>query len=200
MTDFDAKARDWDEVPSRKERAEAVAKAIRREVKFVHEISALEYGCGTGMLSFALQPFPGSITLADSSPGMLDVLQEKIDTKRVSNMRPLLLDLATDPLPVDKYDLIYTLMTLHHIPDTRSILKKFHSLLKPAGNLCISDLDKEDGTFHDHAFGGHQGFDRQELSAMLANTGFTKIRFTTPFVMNKNNRAYPLFLAVGEKG
>jgi 2-polyprenyl-3-methyl-5-hydroxy-6-metoxy-1,4-benzoquinol methylase len=199
MTDFDAKARGWDDVPGRKERAEAVAKAIRREVNLSNKMSALEYGCGTGLLSFALQPFPGSITLADSSPGMLKVLQEKIDANAITNMKPILLDLVNDPMPIEKYDLIYTLMTLHHITDTQSILGKFHSMLKPGGILCISDLEKEDGTFHTYEFHGHHGFDRQELLELLINTGFISIRFMAPYIVNKDARSYPLFLAVGGK-
>jgi ubiquinone/menaquinone biosynthesis C-methylase UbiE len=199
MTDFDAKARSWDDVPGRKERANAVAKFIHQEIHLDGKMSALEYGCGTGLLSFALQPFLGSITLADSSTGMLEVLQEKIDASGITNMRPLLLDLATDHLPTDKFDLIYTLMTLHHVADTQSILEKFYMLLKAGGILCISDLDQEDGTFHTYDFVGHHGFDRREISEMLVNAGFKNVRFSTPFVMYKNTRTYPLFLAVGEK-
>jgi len=162
-------------------------------------MSALEYGCGTGLLSFALQPFLGSITLADSSSGMLEVLQEKIDANAITNMKRILLDLVKDLLPTEKFDLIYTLMALHHITDTQSILGKFHSMLKPGGILCISDLDKEDGTFHTYDFHGHHGFDRQEFLEMLVMTGFKNIRFTTPYVVNKDARAYPLFLVIGGK-
>ena len=199
MTDFDSKARDWDEVPVRIERAKAVADAMREQVNLFPEMTALEYGCGTGLLSFALQPFLGPITLADSSTGMLEVLKEKICLSGVKNMTPLQLDLSTDPLPANRYALIYTLMTLHHIPDTPDILQKFHALLEPPGFLCIADLDKEDGSFHDHEFSGHNGFERQELKELLLQIGFKKVRFTTPFAMKKGTRVYPLFLAVGEK-
>ena len=199
MIDFDGKARGWDEVSGRAERAEAVAKAIRTQVRLNQELSALEYGCGTGLLSFALQPFLGPITLADSSPGMLAVLKEKISAGGVKNMTPLLLDLSTDPLPGERFNLIYTLMTLHHVSDTRDILEKFHSLLKSGGCLCIADLDMEDGTFHDYEFGGHNGFDRNELMKLLVNIGFGNIRFTTPYSMKKGPRVYPLFLAAGNK-
>jgi ubiquinone/menaquinone biosynthesis C-methylase UbiE len=199
MTDFDASAKTWDENPIRAERANAVADVLRQELKLTGKMSALEYGCGTGLLSFALQPFLGPITLADSSTGMLEVLREKISLRGVRNMTPLRLDLSTDPLPAGRFDLIYTLMTLHHIPDTLDTLRKFHALLKPAGFLCIADLDKEDGSFHSHDFTGHHGFDRQDLKAMLLQTGFAGVRFTTPFVMDKHNRNYSLFLSVAEK-
>lgn len=199
MTDFDAKAKGWDEVPGRRERANAVAAAIREQVRLSVKMSALEYGCGTGLLSFALQPYLGKIILADSSAGMLEVVKEKIAASGVKNMSPLLLDLSRDPLSAQRFHFIYSLMTLHHIPNTADILQKFQALLEPGGILCIADLDKEDGTFHDQDHGEHHGFDREELRDMLIRAGFEKIHFSTPYKMQKGSNIYPLFLASGEK-
>ena len=109
MTDFDERAKGWDEVPGRRERANTVADAIRGQVRLTPEMSALEYGCGTGLLSFALQPYLGRITLADSSAGMLEVVKEKITANELKNMYPLLLDLSIDPLPAQRFHFIYTL-------------------------------------------------------------------------------------------
>jgi ubiquinone/menaquinone biosynthesis C-methylase UbiE len=77
MTDFDTRAKDWDEMPGRVERTNAVAAAIRAQVALSKSMAALEYGCGTGLLSFALQADLGPITLADSSLGILNVLKKK---------------------------------------------------------------------------------------------------------------------------
>src|SRR5512141_572797 len=148
MTNFDQRAKDWDSDPKKVDRARAVADAIRKAVPLSTEMKALEYGCGTGLLSFALQSDLGQITLADTSQGMLDVLGEKIASAKVPNMHPMRLDLSADPLPAERYDLTYSLMTLHHIHDTDDILKKFHSLLESGGYLIAADLYKEDGTFH----------------------------------------------------
>jgi ubiquinone/menaquinone biosynthesis C-methylase UbiE len=201
MADFDSKAKNWDETPGRAERANAVAAAIRAQVALSRRMTAFEYGCGTGLLSFALQNDLGAITLADSSSGMLAVLREKIVRAGISNMTPLQLDLAVDTLPAERFDLVFTLMTLHHIPDTSKILGSFHSLLQPAGVLCICDLDKEDGMFHSHEdeFNGHNGFDREELGMELEQAGFTNVRFTTCYTLIKDGRSYPLFLSVAEK-
>jgi ubiquinone/menaquinone biosynthesis C-methylase UbiE len=164
---------------------------------------ALEYGCGTGLLSFALQPYLGHITLADSSSGMLAVLREKIAAANFQNMTPLQLDLLIDPLPAERYHLIYTLMTLHHIPDTDRILRACYDLLDTSGTLCVADLDKEDGTFHEEEFHGHLGFDRAELAAQAKRIGFTDIGFTTVFHMLKDVQGvakdFPHFLMVARK-
>src|SRR5512147_852630 len=115
MNEFDEKAAQWDAKPVRVERAQAVADGIKAALPLSPNMTALEYGCGTGLLSFALQPQLGHITLADSSPGMLSVLREKIAARNIKNMTPVQLDLMVDPLPAVHYQVIYTLMTLHHI-------------------------------------------------------------------------------------
>src|SRR5215210_5532659 len=145
MTNFDEGAKDWDSDPKKVERARVVADAIRKMVPLSVVMKALEYGCGTGLLSFALQSDLGQITLADTSQGMLDVLSEKIATAGVTNMHPVRLDLATDPLPAERYHLTYSLMTLHHIHNVNDILVKFLELLEPNGVLLVADLDQEDG-------------------------------------------------------
>ena len=203
MNEFDQKAAQWDAKPVRVERAQATANGIKAALPLSPHMSALEYGCGTGLVSFALQPYLGHITLADSSSGMLTVLREKIAAGNVRNMTPLELDLMTDPLPAARYQLIYTLLTLHHIPDTDRMLRAFYDLLDVPGYLCVADLDKEDGTFHEDEFHGHLGFDRGEFDAQARQAGFQNIHFTTVFHMIKDvqgaSKDYPIFLMVAEK-
>ena len=197
---FDGRAREWDADPLKVERARAVAEAIRQAVHLGSDSRALEYGCGTGLLSFALHNDFASITLADTSRGMLDVLAEKIKTARVTNLFPVLLDLVKEPLPPDHFQIIYSLMTLHHILNTVDILGKFHSLLEPGGYLCISDLDHEDGSFHGTGvMDVHHGFNRKTLQTQAEGVGFKGVHFSTVFEIPKANRIYPLFLMIARK-
>ncbi len=199
--DFDARARTWDDDPMKTARALAVANAIRTRVPGLQGMSGFEYGCGTGLLSFALQPRLQQITLADSSTGMLGVLREKIAASGIANMTPLQLDLTTDPLPEQRFDLIYSLMTFHHIPDTDAILRDLHALLNQPGYLCIADLDSEDGSFHGDGFSGHKGFDRHDLAQRAERAGFRNIGFSTVFEIRKGTpeRGYPVFLMTAER-
>ena len=203
MNEFDQKAAQWDAKLIRVERAQAVADGIKATVPLSPSMSALEYGCGTGLVSFALRSELGHITLADSSIGMLTVLRDKIAANNIQNMTPLQLDLLTDPLPAERYQLIYTLMTLHHIADIDKMLRAFYELLDNSGYLCIADLDKEDGTFHEDEFHGHLGFDREELGARVIQAGFQTINFSTIFHMRKEfngiSKDFPLFLMVARK-
>ena len=204
MTNFDERAKDWDSDLKKVERARAVAESIRNAVLLTQKMTVLEYGCGTGLLSFALQSDLGQITLADTSQGMLDVLKEKITAAGVTNMHPIRLDLSTDPLPAEHFDLTYSLMTLHHIEDAKGILKKFHALLNPSGVLCVADLDKEDGTFHtDGTTDVHKGFERTELQTWVEEAGFRNIKFSTAFENKKKigdvEKIFPIFLLTARK-
>jgi ubiquinone/menaquinone biosynthesis C-methylase UbiE len=204
MINFDERAKDWDSDPKKVERARAVAEAIRKAIPLSPGMNALEYGCGTGLLSFALQTDLGQITLADTSQGMLDVLTEKINAAGVTNMHPVMLDLATDSLPSEQVHLTYSLMTLHHIPDAREIIRKFHALLKPNGYMLVADLDREDGSFHtDGTTDVHKGFDRAELHKWTEAAGFGNITFSTAYEIKKKiddkEKAFPVFLMSAQK-
>jgi ubiquinone/menaquinone biosynthesis C-methylase UbiE len=204
VTNFDERAKDWDSDPKKVERAQVVAEAIRNTVSLSLKMNALEYGCGTGLLSFALNEDLGKITLADTSQGMLDVLKEKIATSGATNMHPLRLDLTVDSPPDEKYHLTYSLLTLHHIHDTQMILKKFHDILLLNGILLIADLDKEDGSFHtDGTTDIHKGFTRRELYIQVEDAGFTDIGFTTAYTIKKKigeeEKSFPIFLMSAKK-
>ncbi len=204
MTNFDERAKDWDSDPQKVERARAVAEAIRKAVPLSTDMNALEYGCGTGVLSFALQEDLGQITLADTSQGMLDVLGEKIASSGVTNMHPVRLDLETEPLPAEKYHITYSLMVLHHIHDARGILKKFYAMLEPNGYLIVADLDKEDGSFHtDGTTDVHKGFERHELQEWVEAIGFENVRFSTAYEIRKEvngkEKMFPVFLMTAQK-
>ena len=205
MSKFDEEAKTWD-TPESQERAIHIASSIRNQVSLSKDMTAFEYGCGTGQLSFELRDHLGSIMLADNSAGMLDVLNDKIRKNSADNMNAVQLDLTGDPIPDQEFDLIYTAMTLHHIPDTDDILTKFYQLLKHGGTLCIADLDKEDGSFHGHdADDVHKGFDREELKDRAVGLGFSNIKFTTAYQMEREideegtTKMFPIFLMTAKK-
>ncbi len=202
---FDKKAQDWDSDPTKTIRAIAFAKEIKSFIPTTERKEALEFGCGTGLLSFQLKDFFQTITLADHSEGMIKVLEKKIKAQEINNFKPLLISNYEEELPENHFDVIYTLMTLHHIQNIETILKVFNQTLKTKGYLCIADLVSEDGSFHSQFpdFDGHQGFDKEELSSLLAKNGFDvgfyKITYTIERKTEDKIKKYPLFLLIARK-
>jgi 2-polyprenyl-3-methyl-5-hydroxy-6-metoxy-1,4-benzoquinol methylase len=202
---FNNEAWDWDNDPNKTDRAIVFAKEINDYIKPDKTMNALEFGCGTGLLSFQLKDYFNTITLADSSEGMIKVLEEKIVKEGVETFKPLHIESLESDLKINEYDVIYTLMTLHHIPDVNNIVKVFNSILTGGGYLCIADLVKEDGSFHSEHdnFEGHNGFDRNELSDILSNNGFNveyyKVCLEIVKTIDDKEKRYPLFLMICNK-
>jgi ubiquinone/menaquinone biosynthesis C-methylase UbiE len=202
---FDEKAAVWDNDPKKVERAKIVAGEINAFLKPDGKLSALEFGCGTGLLSFELKDSFKTITLVDNSEGMISVLKEKIEAADVKNFTPLLIDITESNIKLQEHDVVYTLLALHHVSDIDKTLKTFHSIIKQNGYLCIADLVKEDGSFHGHGdgFNGHNGFDRKELTGKLLNHGFRVEHYTECLEIEKEVgngiKKFPVFLMIGRK-
>lgn len=203
--DFDSAAVHWDENPDRVKLANSIADAILEEVESTTDMDALDFGCGTGLVTLRLQPYVRSITGVDGSPGMLDILQRKIKNLSLKNVRTKLIDTEAGEGLNGRYDLIVSSMTLHHVSDIKFILGQFSGTALPSAYICVADLDSEGGLFHgDNTGVSHYGFDREELIRMFMEAGFVNVRHRTAARVTKpigeNEMAeFSVFLITGRK-
>lgn len=202
--DFDVRAAGWDD-EKRVRRAQIIAVEMADSVELKKDWQALEFGCGTGLISFHLQQQLKEITCIDAAQGMIDRVQEKIRQNHVDNMKAYCCDMrGRHPLLIC-YDLIYMSMALHHVVEVEPMLAWFYSVLKPDGQLCIVDLDKEDGSFHgmEKDFQGHNGFDQSCLRIILEEAGFEGLSSKTFYHDVKKLEGmdvpYSLFIMTGRK-
>ena len=199
MSDFDNLAREWDKDKIHLERSAAIASALETMVLLDPSMKAMEFGAGTGILSFLLKDRLKEITMLDSSSEMIKVCEEKIAFYGTRHIKARLMDLETADTG-QTYDLIYSQMVLHHVTDVERMLGKFHTLLNSGGALAIADLYPEDGSFHGPEVKVHLGFDPEGLKESLSNIGFKKVAYKTCFVMKRESgRTYPIFLLVANK-
>lgn len=205
---FDEKAKTWDDNPLFIERAKIIADEIRDFVKLPKTATAFEFGCGTGLLSYFLQHDFASITLADSSKGMLEVLNTKIEKENIRNFFPLFMDLSKDNFTEKdrKFDVIYTSLAMHHVDDIGNVMQSFNEMLNTGGYVCIADLEKEDGSFHSHdpEFNGHFGFLKEDMENYFLQHGFAVKEYKIclsieKIVENNQKKTYPVFLMIGQK-
>ncbi len=205
---FNREAAEWDANPQRRAVALSVAKAIITATNPAKTKDALEFGCGTGLLSMEIAPLVKRLFAIDTSHEMLAVLNEKIRTSGIENIETSCTNLSS-PSDTDlnnkSFELIYSSMTLHHIDDTAGFLNRLSTLLSPGGTVALADLDVEDGLFHDDPLEKvHHGFDRSKLAALLNGAGLEVKSFETIYTFNKTNRAgisaaYPIFLVTATK-
>jgi SAM-dependent methyltransferase len=194
---FDDEAATWDDDPGHEKRQVAVAQAIKEAVKLSPEMRAVDIGGGTGRLSILLAELVGTVVVTDPSAGMVQVARERIEAAGLSDrLRAVQVDLTTDRLE-GSYDVAWSSMALHHVPDLDGLLRSVASLLVDGGRLCIADLDEDpDGAFHADRidFDGHHGFDRQRLAEQLARAGFAAVSFVDATTILKGDRTFGIFL------
>jgi 2-polyprenyl-3-methyl-5-hydroxy-6-metoxy-1,4-benzoquinol methylase len=199
QSEFDHRAREWDQNRVHTDRSVAVAAALKEMIPLKREMKALEYGAGTGILSFLLRDEFREIILMDNSKEMIQVCMDKVKYFDTSHLSPLVFDLEHDEYK-GSFDIIFNQMVLHHVADVQGILGKFHSLLNPGGFLAIADLYPEDGSFHDPGVQVHTGFDPELLGDLLGGMGFRNISSKPCFVVKRDTGTeYPVFLMVAQK-
>jgi ubiquinone/menaquinone biosynthesis C-methylase UbiE len=203
MNNFDNAASIWDENPMHLERSQAIAKKMQDLLSLRKDMNALEYGAGTGILSFLLSEKLGHITMMDSSSGMVKVMEEKVQNRNATNLLPVCFDLEQESSG-QVYQLIFNQMVLHHIKNVKSIFEKFYHMLSPDGILAIADLYPEDGSFHGDGFDGHKGFDPEQLKGMLLTAGFKNVYYEECYSVKRKLddgtvKSFPIFLLTASK-
>ncbi|WP_346356054.1 class I SAM-dependent methyltransferase [Azotosporobacter soli] len=203
--DFNKEAANWD-TPQRLERAAVIAGEIRRSVSLQGELKALEFGAGTGLISFELADSLAEIWCVDPSAAMIAKLQEKIAQRKQGNIRACCAAIESIEAPGEGFDLIYTSMALHHASDLLKTLTTLARLLRFGGSLCIVDLDEDDGSFHrqEENFSGYHGFQQTGLKAVLEKVGFSEVKAKTFYhgkkkLENGTEHPYSLFSMSGKK-
>jgi ubiquinone/menaquinone biosynthesis C-methylase UbiE len=172
---FDEEAKTWDERPLRIKRSVLFAERLSEFIKTHGYQTGMDFGAGTGVTSFMLANELASITLIDYSSGMVEQINKKLAEKNVTNLKAHCINLLDPDVSIpETFDIIFSILTLHHIEDTERLLEVFHRYLNPGGMVVLVDLDTEDGSFHAKYpdFDGHLGFDRSALSDKLKAAGF----------------------------
>ena len=146
LASFNERAASWDSAPRRQALLLDNAQAIRSSVPLTKEWKVLDYGCGTGGLSFALLPYVAEITAADASSGMVaEATRKKIalaDHKESARLSTIQLDLVESPPLNLKFDLIIACLVMHHIEHADQVLGAFRSMLAPNGWIAIVEWGK----------------------------------------------------------
>lgn len=182
MSIFDGLATTWDDHPDRMERTLVVAKQLRATLDLDRVETALEYGCGTGQLSFALADALPHCLLVDTSLEMLKAAERGIaeralpwDTERRNFAT------SSPEHPVAITDLIFSLQVLHHVDDLATTLSNMRRALRPGGHIALIDLPSGSAGFHRGSAHSHDdnphldGLDVDALQTAMTAAGFRDV-------------------------
>jgi predicted TPR repeat methyltransferase len=223
MSEFDARARSWDQNPGHLKRAEAVAADIKAALRACGLLErpglrGLEYGAGTGTLGLLLRDVFAELIMMDASREMVRVMEEKCraleqevqDDKQedkqdgsVADLHPVFVNLEQEAWTGAPVDVAFALMVMHHVGELELVLRRLYNLLDEEGCLIVVDLQAEDGSFHGEDFDGHLGFEPERFSALLKDLGFTRVDHHICYIMEKETaaglREFPLVMWVAAK-
>lgn len=195
---FADKASDWDARPVPQQISEGVFSALADAVTLSTELTVMDFGAGTGLVSGRLAPHVGHIVAVDISDAMLAQLATKPELE--GKVEIVKRDILEAPLG-RTFDLVVSAMAMHHVADTEALLRTLREHLNPGGRIAIADLDTEAGDFHPREVEGvyHYGFDRDALAARFEAVGFEDVRFATACEVAKEDRSYPIFLVTATR-
>ena len=195
---FAHKSKLWDMNSKRVLNAKSIADEILEDIDLDNSMVLMDFGAGTGLLTYFIAPHIKKIIAVDNSPSMLEVFKDKQDEFRCET-ELMELDLSTDSLDI-KLDGIISSMTIHHLKDTKELFKKFYNMLDNGGFVSIADLDTEDGSFHSDNTGVyHYGFNRENLESIAKEVGFRDISFQTVSTISKPHQDFTIFLISAKK-
>ena len=171
INEFNQMAVKYD-TPKNKHMAKRAADAIRNLLDESHKKSAIDFGCGTGLVGLDLLEDFKSMLFIDASIKMIEQVEKKLADKNTKKASVLCLDIEKDAQLPNKVDTIILSLVLHHIQDNHRLLTKFYETLNEDGQLLIIEMEKQEKDSSDH---GH-GMDRSALATTLAGIGYQNIQ------------------------
>jgi len=190
---FQNKAKSYEQNKNRVDNVENIANSIIKTINFDKSMHIIDFGSGTGLLLERVANHVGKITAVDISSSMNAQLLAKKNNLGCK-IDILEIDLEKSDLE-GSFDGIISSMTMHHIQNIEAMFDKFYSMIKPGGFIAISDLDVEDGSFHDEDTDVyHFGFDRGNFAKIARASGFKLVEFLDASVVHKPQGNFAIFL------
>jgi ubiquinone/menaquinone biosynthesis C-methylase UbiE len=170
------------DTPERIQIAKVSSDAIREYVANARSKSAIDFGCGTGLVGMNLLDEFNSMLFLDTSPNMIDQIKQKIADGHLQNVDTLCFDFEMESLSDLRADYIFMAQVLLHIKEIKPVLSRLFEVLNEGGHLLIVDFDKNKNVVSDLV---HNGFNQDELTDVMTAIGYRDIRSKTFYAGSK---------------
>lgn len=198
---FETLAKELDSKPIRVQNAMTFVDKIKEMIQVdIKNFNLLDYGCGSGLVSFGFAKDVQIIDGYDYFKGMLEIYNIKTSKMGFENINGVFHDINKEHLKLNQYDLAVANMTMHHRNSVDDFVAKLANCLKKNGQLFIADLCKEDGTFHsDNTDVVHFGFEIDDIKSSFEKAGLKNISVSVLQTIEKSAKSYDVFFATGRK-
>jgi ArsR family transcriptional regulator len=171
---FDRHARQWDDLART---LLPLPEYRRRLLEQVPEgVTVLEIGVGTGGLLTDLAARAPKVIGVDHSPAMLEEARRRLVESCITGVDLRLGEMTHLPLPDVSVGCVVANMVLHHAADPPAVLAEIRRVLAHGGSLLLADLARhEREAAREQLADQWLGFEEEELTGWLLNSGFTDI-------------------------
>ena len=164
------------DTPERIRIARVITEAIKSNAGITAGKTAIDFGCGTGLIGMDLHNQYGSMVFLDTSTQMLQIVEDKLRLVDAKNAVTLCVEWETaDPGGLCA-DHIFAVQVPLHIPQIEPLLQRLYDALTPDGELFLVDFDKNEHVQSDLV---NNGFDQTALKDCLGKIGFTDLHSWT---------------------
>jgi ubiquinone/menaquinone biosynthesis C-methylase UbiE len=170
------------DTPERIQIAKVSSDAIREYLADAKSKSAIDFGCGTGLVGMNLLNDFNSMLFLDTSQNMINQIRKKIADFNIQNAATLCFDFEKEGLSDVHADYIFMAQVLLHIHDVEFVLSRLFAVLNEGGHLVIVDFDKNEKVVSDIV---HNGFNQDELTGMMTKIGYRNIQSKTFYTGSK---------------
>lgn len=160
----------------RKNIAHTVAQKVSSELTDTQNLSALDYGCGTGLLGLELVDMFKTMLFVDTSAQMLAQVERKIEKAQISTASTLCSDFCMEPPSNVKADYMLMSQVLLHVKDYVLLLNRLYDMLNRDGHLIVVDFDLNERIVSNMV---HHGFEQSKLKLLLKQIGFASVHAQT---------------------
>lgn len=107
--------------------------------------SILDYGCGSGDITFPMLQSGHSVIGVDIAEGMIRKATERAEQSGYASRASYhhLDDAGLSRISSEKFDVVVCSSVLEYVDDDRSLLRMFHDVLKDGGFLLVSVPDRK---------------------------------------------------------
>ncbi len=189
--DWDEHAGYWDDFDEAKDYSSKIFKLLTNQID-LKNLSILDFGCGTGLLTDYMREQAKRIVALDSSKKMIEVLHGK----NYENVETLVGELnrktvSENPALQEHFDLVVAASVCAFLPNYTEVLGIIKSLLKPQGMFVQWDWlrSEKDSDF---------GFTESMIQEAYDAVGLKVDSICIPFHMMENDEKMEVLMAVGK--
>ena len=135
----------WLERPER-EQEEAPTKALQA-LELKPGMVVADIGAGSGYYTSRMSKLVGAtgkVYATDIQPGMLEILNRRIQSEGLTNVTPILGAMDDPKLPAASLDLAIMVDVYHELQAPQVFLQRLREVFKPGGRLVLVEFRKED--------------------------------------------------------